>query len=103
MIRPTQLTDISLSDIFDCDEHGVGIPGSVPVTQNDTSFIQLSFPLHKSTVKYAKSTTSMAVYVQFYICCFFYCDRRPTDGSLKASIGYLGSIVAAKQNAARFG
>ncbi|PAV23137.1 sulfate anion transporter [Pyrrhoderma noxium] len=62
MIRPTQLSDISLSDIFDCDEHGVGIPGSVPVTQNDTSFIRLSFPLHKSTVKYAKSTTSMAVF-----------------------------------------
>ncbi|PAV23187.1 sulfate anion transporter [Pyrrhoderma noxium] len=70
-----------LSDIFNWDELGVDILGSVPITQSNSSFIR--FPLHKSTIKYAKSTTSTAVLITV--------------------IGYLDSIVAAKQNAARFG
>ncbi|THG99691.1 hypothetical protein EW145_g7217 [Phellinidium pouzarii] len=63
------------------DKLGVSILGSVPINNEDGSFVH--FPLHKSTLKYMKSTTTTAV--------------------LMAIIGYLDSIVSAKQNAVRFG
>ncbi|KAL5504605.1 hypothetical protein ACEPAH_7268 [Sanghuangporus vaninii] len=70
-----------LCDIQDWDRLGVEVLGSVPITTSERSFVR--FPLHRTTLKYARSTTSTAILI--------------------AVIGYLDSIVAAKQNAARFG
>ncbi|EJD08166.1 sulfate anion transporter [Fomitiporia mediterranea MF3/22] len=70
-----------LSNVFDWDDLGVSVLGSVPITSSERSFVR--FPLHQATLRYAKSTTSTAVLI--------------------AVIGYLDSIVAAKQNASRFG
>ena len=69
-----------LCDIFDWDEMGVAVLGFVPITTSERSFVR--FPVHRSTMKYAKSTTSTAILI--------------------AVIGYLDSIVSAKQNAALF-
>ena len=70
-----------LCDVFDWDQMGVAVLGSVPITTSERSFVR--FPVHRSTMKYAKSTTSTAILI--------------------AVIGYLDSIVSAKQNASRFG
>ncbi|KAH8115181.1 sulfate anion transporter [Phellopilus nigrolimitatus] len=70
-----------LTDIFDWDALGVSVLGAVPISSGNGSFIH--FPVHKSTLRYMQSTTSTAISI--------------------AVIGYLDSIVAAKQNAAHFG
>ncbi|THH10374.1 hypothetical protein EW146_g8389 [Bondarzewia mesenterica] len=69
-----------LSDKFDWDQDGIEILGSVPI---NTGKHFLVFPLHHSHLKYLRATTSTAVLI--------------------VVIGFLDSIVAAKQNAARFG
>ncbi|KAI0753444.1 sulfate anion transporter [Daedaleopsis nitida] len=69
-----------LSDEFDWDHDGVEILGSVPINTG-ASFIQ--FPLRKLTLRYLRKTTSTAVLISV--------------------VGFLDSIVAAKQNAGRFG
>ncbi|KAI0048797.1 hypothetical protein FA95DRAFT_995286 [Auriscalpium vulgare] len=69
-----------LSDEFRWDDDGIAILGDVPV---NTGGHFLKFPLHHSHLKYLKQTTSAAVLISV--------------------IGFLDSIVAAKQNAARFG
>ncbi|EIW54017.1 sulfate anion transporter [Trametes versicolor FP-101664 SS1] len=69
-----------LSDKFDWDQDGVEILGSVPINTG-SSFIQ--FPLRKITLRYLRRTTSTAVLISV--------------------VGFLDSIVAAKQNAGRFG
>ncbi|KAF9816803.1 hypothetical protein IEO21_03883 [Rhodonia placenta] len=69
-----------LCDKFDWDERGVEILGSVPVT---TGHSLVHFPLHKSTLRYFRRTTSLSV-----VCVI---------------IGFLDSIVAAKQNAGLYG
>ncbi|GBE80856.1 Putative sulfate transporter [Sparassis crispa] len=69
-----------LSDKFDWDQAGVEILGSVPI---NTGSSLLQFPVHKLTIKYMKRTTSTAL--------------------LCAIIGFLDSIVSAKQNAALYG
>ncbi|KAI0710290.1 sulfate anion transporter [Cerioporus squamosus] len=68
-----------LSDEFDWDQDGVEILGSVPI--NTGTFVQ--FPLRKMTLRYLRRTTSTAVLISV--------------------VGFLDSIVAAKQNAGRFG
>ncbi|KAG6910445.1 hypothetical protein DXG01_010800 [Tephrocybe rancida] len=62
------------------DEEGVDILGAVPIATGG-SFVQI--PLQASNLKYLRRTTSTAVMVSV--------------------VGFLDSIVAAKQNAARFG
>ncbi|RDB25013.1 hypothetical protein Hypma_007463 [Hypsizygus marmoreus] len=62
------------------DEEGVDILGAVPITTG-SSFIK--FPFRPSTAKYLRRTTSTAVLISV--------------------VGFLDSIVAAKQNSARFG
>ncbi|KAF8161461.1 sulfate anion transporter [Crassisporium funariophilum] len=69
-----------LSSEFGWDADGVDILGAVDIHTGD-SFIE--FPLKKSNLKYLRRTTSTAVLI--------------------AVVGFLDSIVAAKQNAARFG
>ncbi|ETW75348.1 sulfate transporter [Heterobasidion irregulare TC 32-1] len=69
-----------LSDKFDWDQDGIEILGSVPINTGKHFF---KFPLHHSHLKYLRGTTSTAVLI--------------------VVIGFLDSIVAAKQNAARFG
>ncbi|KAJ3532661.1 hypothetical protein NM688_g7391 [Phlebia brevispora] len=69
-----------LSDEFDWDQDGVDILGSVPINTGK-SFVH--FPLHHKTLHYLRRTTSTAVMV--------------------AVIGFLDSIVSAKQNAAKYG
>ncbi|OBZ69840.1 hypothetical protein A0H81_10083 [Grifola frondosa] len=69
-----------LSDEFDWDEDGVDILGTVPINTG-SSFIQ--FPLRTITLRFLRRTTSTAV--------------------LCSIIGFLDSIVSAKQNAGRFG
>ncbi|KAH9485682.1 Putative sulfate transporter [Psilocybe cubensis] len=62
------------------DKLGVNILGAVDV-QNSSSFIE--FPFRRSNFRFLRRTTSTAVVI--------------------AVVGFLDSIVAAKQNAARFG
>ncbi|PPQ88997.1 hypothetical protein CVT25_005095 [Psilocybe cyanescens] len=69
-----------LSDAFRWDEDGVDILGAVDV-QNSSSFIEI--PFRRSNFRFLRRTTSTAVVI--------------------AVVGFLDSIVAAKQNAARFG
>ncbi|KAK0212335.1 sulfate anion transporter [Desarmillaria ectypa] len=69
-----------LSAEFGWDEDGVDILGSVPINTGASFF---KFPLQSSNVRYLRRTTSTAVMI--------------------AVIGYLDSIVSAKQNGARFG
>ncbi|KAI0657719.1 sulfate anion transporter [Cubamyces menziesii] len=69
-----------LSDEFDWDQDGVEILGSVPINTG-SSFLQ--FPLRKVTMRFLRRTTSTAVLISV--------------------VGFLDSIVAAKQNAGRFG
>lgn len=64
---------------FRWDKEGVAILGSVPVSTG-SSFIQ--FPLRRSNTKYLRETTSTA--------------------ALTAVLGFLDSIIAAKQNGARY-
>ncbi|KAF7350960.1 Sulfate anion transporter [Mycena sanguinolenta] len=69
-----------LSDEFNWDQEGVEILGAVPVNSMK-SFVQ--FPLQGANLKYLRRTTSTAMLI--------------------AVVGFLDSIVAAKQNASRFG
>ncbi|KAI0740680.1 sulfate anion transporter [Earliella scabrosa] len=69
-----------LSDNFDWDQDGVEILGSVPINTG-SSFIQ--FPLSKMTLRYLRKTTPTAILISV--------------------VGFLDSVVAAKQNASRFG
>ncbi|KAG6887409.1 hypothetical protein C0995_015596 [Termitomyces sp. Mi166 len=69
-----------LSAKFRWDEDGVDILGAVPITAGH-SFLQI--PLRSSTLKYLRRTTSTAIMISV--------------------VGFLDSIIAAKQNAARFG
>ncbi|TFK45036.1 sulfate anion transporter [Crucibulum laeve] len=69
-----------LSSEFSWDEDAVDILGAVSVTTGE-SFIQ--FPLGHSNLKFLRRTTSTAVLISV--------------------VGFLDSIVAAKQNSARFG
>jgi high affinity sulfate transporter 1 len=69
-----------LSDQFNWDQDGVDILGSVPI-RTGGSFIK--FPLGPANLKYFRRTTSTAVLISV--------------------VGFLDSIVAAKQNGARFG
>ncbi|KAF7979013.1 hypothetical protein HWV62_43981 [Athelia sp. TMB] len=69
-----------LSDELRWDDDGVAILGAVPINTGK-SFIQL--PLRHHNVKYLHRTTSTAVLISV--------------------IGFLDSIVAAKQNSSRFG
>ncbi|KAF8058779.1 sulfate anion transporter [Lyophyllum atratum] len=65
---------------FRWDKEGVDILGSVPITTGG-SFVQ--FPVRSSNLQYLRRTTSTAVMISI--------------------VGFLDSIVAAKQNGARFG
>ncbi|KAI0785825.1 sulfate anion transporter [Abortiporus biennis] len=69
-----------LCDEFRWDEDGVDILGSVPINVGG-SFVR--FPLGRLTLRYLRKTTSTAVLISV--------------------AGFLDSIVAAKQNASRFG
>ncbi|KAK7691301.1 hypothetical protein QCA50_004695 [Cerrena zonata] len=69
-----------LSDEFDWDDDGVDILGSVPI---NTGKHFIDFPLRRMTLRYLRKTTSTAVLISI--------------------AGFLDSIVAAKQNAGRFG
>lgn len=69
-----------LSDKFGWDEDGIEILGDVPI-HTGGSFIQ--FPVRHGTLRYLRKTTSTAVLISV--------------------IGFLDSIVAAKQNAAKYG
>ncbi|KAF8150513.1 sulfate anion transporter [Mycena galopus ATCC 62051] len=69
-----------LSEEFRWDQDGVEILGAVPMTSMK-SFMQ--FPLQASNLKYLRRTTSTSMLI--------------------AVVGFLDSIVAAKQNASRFG
>ncbi|KAJ7286961.1 sulfate anion transporter [Mycena rebaudengoi] len=69
-----------LSDEFNWDQDGVEILGSVPIASMK-SFVQI--PLKPANLKYLRRTTSTA--------------------ALICVVGFLDSIVAAKQNATRFG
>ncbi|PIL32730.1 transporter [Ganoderma sinense ZZ0214-1] len=70
-----------LSDEWGWDKDGVEILGSVPISTGTGSLIQ--FPLRHVTLKFLRKTTSTAVLISV--------------------VGFLDSIVAAKQNAGRFG
>ncbi|KAF7304704.1 Sulfate anion transporter [Mycena kentingensis (nom. inval.)] len=80
---PEVLVVVVLSTIlcreFRWDQEGVDILGAVPITSK--AFVQI--PFRASNVKYLRRTTSTA--------------------ALITVVGFLDSIVAAKQNAARFG
>ncbi|QRV84284.1 sulfate anion transporter [Ceratobasidium sp. AG-Ba] len=69
-----------LCDTFDWDTKGVDILGAVSIGQGNKLF---EFPFKHKNLKYLKSTTSTAILISV--------------------VGYLDSIVAAKQNAGRFG
>ncbi|KAJ6590119.1 sulfate anion transporter [Mycena vulgaris] len=69
-----------LSDEFNWDQEGVEILGAVPITSMK-SFVQI--PLQAANLKYLRRTTSTAMLI--------------------CVVGFLDSIVAAKQNASRFG
>ncbi|OCH93490.1 sulfate anion transporter [Obba rivulosa] len=69
-----------LSDRFGWAEDGVDILGDVPI---NTGPSLLQFPIRQFTIHYLRRTTSTAVLISI--------------------IGFLDSIVAAKQNASRFG
>ncbi|KAJ7658522.1 sulfate anion transporter [Mycena rosella] len=69
-----------LSDEFSWDQDGVDILGAVPITSMK-SFVQI--PLQAVNLKYLRRTTSTAMLI--------------------CVVGFLDSIVAAKQNGARFG
>ncbi|KAJ7496666.1 sulfate anion transporter [Mycena latifolia] len=69
-----------LSDEFNWDQEGVEILGAVPITSMK-SFVQI--PLQAANLKYLRRTTSTSMLI--------------------CVVGFLDSIVAAKQNAARFG
>ncbi|KAJ7727943.1 sulfate anion transporter [Mycena metata] len=69
-----------LSDEFNWDQDGVEVLGAVPITSMK-SFIQI--PLQAANLKYLRRTTSTAMLI--------------------CVVGFLDSIVAAKQNASRFG
>ncbi|KAI0919262.1 hypothetical protein AcW1_003816 [Taiwanofungus camphoratus] len=69
-----------MSDKFNWDQDGVEILGNVPINTGSTL---VHFPLRKVTLRYLRRTTSTAV--------------------LCTIVGFLDSIVSAKQNAAIFG
>lgn len=69
-----------LSDEFDWDSDGIDILGDVPINTGG-HFVQ--FPVHRHTLRYLRRTTSTAVLISV--------------------IGFLDSIVSAKQNAAKYG
>ncbi|KAJ7935301.1 sulfate anion transporter [Mycena leptocephala] len=69
-----------LSEQFRWDQEGVEILGAVPITSMK-SFLQ--FPLQVANLKYLRRTTSTSMLI--------------------AVVGFLDSIVAAKQNASRYG
>ena len=69
-----------LSDEFDWESDGIDILGDVPV-KTGGHFVQ--FPVHHHTLRYLRRTTSTAVLISV--------------------IGFLDSIVSAKQNAAKYG
>ncbi|TBU22922.1 sulfate anion transporter [Dichomitus squalens] len=69
-----------LSDEWEWDKDGVEILGSVPINTGN-SLVQ--FPLRHMTLKYLRKTTPTAILISV--------------------VGFLDSIVAAKQNAGRFG
>ncbi|EJD46921.1 sulfate permease [Auricularia subglabra TFB-10046 SS5] len=69
-----------LSDEFDFAEQGVTILGSIPISHDGHLF---AFPLLSGNVRHLKATTSTAILI--------------------AVVGFLDSIVAAKQTAARYG
>lgn len=69
-----------LSAEFRWDEDGVDVLGSVPIN-TDGHFV--NFPLRRTTLRFLRRTTSTAVLISV--------------------VGFLDSIVAAKQNATRFG
>lgn len=97
-INTTHSTPV-LSDEFNWDEDGVDILGSVPI---NTGKHLVDFPLHRMTLRFLRKTTSTAVSVfpcskvTYHILIFARC-------SLISIAGFLDSIVAAKQNAGRFG
>ncbi|KAI0295278.1 sulfate anion transporter [Russula brevipes] len=68
-----------LSDEFRWDDDGIAILGNVPI---HTGGHFIKFPFHHHSVPYLRQTTSTAVLISI--------------------IGFLDSIVAAKQNAARY-
>ncbi|KAI9511437.1 sulfate anion transporter [Russula earlei] len=68
-----------LSDEFRWDDDGIAILGNVPI---HTGGHFIKFPLHHHNLPYLRQTTSTAVLISI--------------------IGFLDSIVAAKQNAARY-
>ncbi|KAG6866429.1 hypothetical protein C0991_004714 [Blastosporella zonata] len=81
LIRRASLTDMTdLSAQFRWDEEGVEILGAVPIA-TEGSFLQI--PIRPSNLKWLRRTTSTAVMISV--------------------VGFLDSIIAAKQNAARFG
>ncbi|KAJ7655602.1 sulfate anion transporter [Mycena polygramma] len=69
-----------LSDEFRWDQEGVEILGAVPITSMK-SFVQI--PLQAANLQYLRRTTSTSMLI--------------------CVVGFLDSIVAAKQNASRFG
>ncbi|QRW25335.1 sulfate anion transporter [Rhizoctonia solani] len=70
----------ALCDKFDWDLQGVDILGSASIKKGAKLF---DFPVKHANLKFLKATTSTAVLISV--------------------VGYLDSVVAAKQNAARFG
>ncbi|KAJ7687551.1 sulfate anion transporter [Mycena olivaceomarginata] len=70
----------TFSEEFGWDKDGVEILGAVPITSMK-SFVQI--PLQAANLKYLRRTTSTSMLI--------------------AVVGFLDSIVAAKQNASRFG
>ncbi|CUA67011.1 Putative sulfate transporter YPR003C [Saccharomyces cerevisiae S288c] [Rhizoctonia solani] len=70
----------ALCDEFDWDLRGVDILGSASIKKGAKLF---DFPLKHANLKFLKATTSTAILISV--------------------VGYLDSVVAAKQNAARFG
>ncbi|PCH35721.1 sulfate anion transporter [Wolfiporia cocos MD-104 SS10] len=69
-----------LSDEMDWDGRGVEILGDVPI---NTGSSLVRFPLHKMTLKFLRKTTSLSI--------------------LCVIVGFLDSIVSAKQNAGIYG
>lgn len=91
-----------LSTKFGWDEEGVDILGSVPINPG-SSFVQ--FPVSSRNLKHIRRTTSTAVYVYTqYVAhsCINFNFTMMFD-RLISVVGFLDSIVAAKQNSARFG